>query len=267
MGASGEETSALGIADAEPRHRVRITKPFYAGKFEVTVGQFRRFVEAAKYKTAAERNGTGSVGIDCTNGLWTKRPEWTWRTPSFHQGDDHPVIHVDWDDATAFCDWLSTAGSGRYRLPTEAEWEYACRAGTTTRSYAGDSPDDLQRAANGPDPSLKEAHPTIKVRSFLGSVKDHYAYTAPVGCFEANPFQLHDTHGNVWEWCQDWYDERYYAISPRTDPPGPSSAGKRVIRGGSWLHSGLWSAVRSACLPAEAFDDVGFRVVHEIGGR
>ena len=162
----------------------------------------------------------------------SKVPKYTWRSPGFKQEDDHPVVLVSWNDAVAFCDWLSTdKEEGRiYRLPTEAEWEYSCRAGQATRYSSGDDPESLATVGNVADGTAKEKYPgwkTIKA-------KDGYVFTAPVGRFQPNEFGLYDMHGNVWEWCADWYDEGYYAKSPSADPLNSTQAAYRVFRGGSW---------------------------------
>ena len=109
-----------------PQHRVRITQAFYLGTHHVTVGQFRRFVADDDYKTDAEKDGKGGFGTD-DEGHWARKPEYTWRNPGFAQTDEHPVVNVSWNDATAFCQWLSRKEGNTYRLPTEAEWEYAYR--------------------------------------------------------------------------------------------------------------------------------------------
>ena len=138
-----------------PWHRVLISKPFYLGAHEVTVGQFRRFVNATGYKTDAEAGGVNANGFTSETGFSTDQ-QYNWRNPGFAQTDDHPVVNVTWDDAVAFCRWLSDKEGKRYRLPTEAEWEYACRAGTTTRFPNGDQEDRLREIANIADASLHE---------------------------------------------------------------------------------------------------------------
>ena len=140
----GSDDSDPGASDDEkPRHRVQITRPFYLGTTPVTVGQFRRFVEATGYRTEAERDGQGGYGWDEQAASFKKDPKYTWRSPGFAQGDDHPVVNVSWNDAVAFCDWLGRSEGQVYRLPTEAEWEYSCRAGTSSRYWFGDDPEGL----------------------------------------------------------------------------------------------------------------------------
>ena len=119
--------------DELPQHRVRITRPFYFGMCEVTVGEFRRFVEAKAYQTDAERDGQGGFGWD--GKAFVQKPAYTWLNAGFPQTDDHPVVNVSWNDAVAFCQWLAQEEKRAYRLPTEAEWEYACRAGMRRSRY------------------------------------------------------------------------------------------------------------------------------------
>ncbi len=247
--------------DEHPQHRVKITRPFYLGAHEVTVGQFRKFVSDTSYKTDAEKDGKGGYGFNESKGRWEQKPEYTWRHAGFRQDDDHPVVNVSWNDAMAFCGWRSRKERKTYRLPTEAEWEYACRAGTTTRYYFGDDPEGLARVGNVADGTAKERfdHWTTI------SSRDGYVFTAPVGKFAPNAFGLYDTHGNVWEWCQDWYDEDYYTGSLSEDPQGASSGGYRIVRGGCWLnHSGYCrSAPRSGDSPTSRNYGVGFRVARD----
>jgi eukaryotic-like serine/threonine-protein kinase len=212
-----------------PRHRVKLTQPFYLGIHEVTVGQFRKFVEETKYVTGKGWTVPGGVGWG--NGRWEKKSEFDWSNPGFQQTDEHPVSNISWDDAVAFCRWLSDKEGFPYRLPTEAEWEYACRAGTTTRYSNGDADESLREVANLADASLRARFPTVE---WAVPWNDGYAFTAPVGRFRPNAWGLYDMLGNACEWCQDWYDKDYYARSPPRDPAGPPQGKQRVFRGGSW---------------------------------
>ena len=255
MGSSDDEDAD---DDEKPRHTVRITRPFYLGTTEVTVGQFRRFVEATRYRTEAERNGRGGRGWNEARATFEVDPKYTWRDPGFPQTDEHPVTNVSWNDAVAFCEWLSTKEATIYRLPTEAEWEYACRAGTTTRYSSGADPETLAGVGNVADGTARAKFPnwtTIAAR-------DGYIFTAPVGTFRANAWGLHDMHGNVWEWCRDGYDGRYYQQSPGDDPTGPSQASRRVYRGGSWADDPRYarSPRRVGVNPDYRYYDLGFRV-------
>ncbi len=217
--------------DDEQQHRVRITKPFYLGKHEVTVGQFRRFVTEVGYTTEPEKDGEGGYGYNATEKKSEGRdPKYNWKDTGFAQTEEHPVVNITWNDATAFCQWLSRKEGKTYRLPTEAEWEYACRAGTSTKYHFGNDSEMLAQYGNVADASAKHTFST----GTTIAADDSYTFTAPVGRFKANPFGVHDMHGNLWEWCQDWYDKDYYAGSSTDDPGGPSSGEYRIVRGGSW---------------------------------
>jgi eukaryotic-like serine/threonine-protein kinase len=212
--------------EEKPQHVVRITRPFYMGMTEVTRGEFCRFVGDTGYQTEAEKRGGHK----------------TWQDPGFEQTDEHPVVNVSWNDAVAFAEWLSQKEGPTYRLPTEAEWEYACRAGTTTRYSFGDDQSQLGEYA-----------------WFEGNSGDR---THPVGQKKANAWGLFDMHGNVWEWCWDWYADDYYKRSPTDDPRGPDEACTRVFRGGSWNIGPDYarSAFRMAYLPEHRFNGLGFRL-------
>ena len=243
-----------------PQHRVRISKPFYLGVYEVTVGQFRQFVSSADYKTEAESDGEGGSGWNESAGKFEGRdPKYNWRNAGFAQTDSHPVVNVTWNDAVAFCDWLSAKEGAQYRLPSEAEWEYACRAGTKTLYYSGDDPESLAQVGNVADGTARAKYSTWKTISN----RDGYVFTAPAGRFEPNSFGLHDMHGNLWEWCNDWYGDQYYETSPSFDPGGPASGSSRVLRGGSWNREPdlVRSAYRSRFEPDLRLGSVGFRVV------
>jgi formylglycine-generating enzyme required for sulfatase activity len=158
---------------------------------------------------------------------------------------------------------VTTSGSG-YRLPTEAEWEYACRAGTTTHFFTGDDPKSLEGYANVRDTSSKSEFPRINYTTYpCFPFNDRYPFTAPVGTFKPNPFGLYDMHGNVAEWCQDWYDRQYYDCSRSNDPAGPETGQTRVSRGGHWHYSAVRcrSASRSQYEPKRFGNYYGFRVL------
>jgi formylglycine-generating enzyme len=252
------------LTDAAP-HEVRITRPFYMGAYEVTIGQFKRFVEDAHFETEPERDGTGGYGVDLATKAWSTQREkrYSWRTTGFPQGDDHPVVNITWNDAVAFCEWLGKREVKRYRLPTEAEWEYACRAGTTTHYSFGDDPEQLPANANTYDTSGAEVFPEWAKWAVRGD--DGFAFTAPVGHYKPNAFGLYDMHGNVWEWCSDRYGEDYYKVAPVDDPKGPETGGRRARRGGGWHVWPLYctSFYRNFNTPQSRYLNLGFRVVRE----
>jgi formylglycine-generating enzyme required for sulfatase activity len=237
--------------DEYPPHKVTISRPFYLGSHEVTVGQFRQFVEAEGYTTEPERDGKGGSGWNEIENQFEADPKYNWRNTGFEQTDDHPVMHVTWNDAVAFCEWLTRRERREYRLPTEAEWEYACRAGSTTRWWFGNDAERLAQVANVRDAT---AHAKYGWEWGIRGL-DGYVFTAPVGSFVANAWGLYDMHGNVYEWCADWYDEDYYRVSPALDPKGPDSSDYRVLRGGAWFNPA--GCTRSAFRVPKAPNDRG----------
>ncbi len=219
MGSSNSE--AQRVSDEGPQHRVKITKPFYMGKYEVTQAQYERIMG---------------------------------KNPSKFKGTNNPVEVVSWNDATEFCRTLSQRTGKKVRLPTEAEWEYACRAGTTRPLHYGNSLSSSQANFRGDYPYGGGAK---------GTTRSWRKKTTSVGSFAANVWGLHDMHGNLWEWCSDRYDKGYYAKSPRQDPKGSTSGSSRVLRGGSWNSLGNMcrSASRLGCGPSNRHPSYGFRVV------
>jgi len=199
----------------ETQHRVRLTKPFFMGTTEVTQGQWRAVMGNA---------------------------------PSHFKGDDLPVENVSWDEAVEFCRKLSAKEGKRYRLPTEAEWEYACRAGTTTPFHTGDTISTDQANYNG------------NYTYGSGRKGAYRETTTRVGSFAANAWGLYDMHGNVWEWCADWKGD--YPAGESIDPKGPNEATGRVLRGGSWYNrpQGCRSAYRYFFAPGYRYYGIGFRV-------
>jgi formylglycine-generating enzyme required for sulfatase activity/lipoprotein NlpI len=248
--------------DEHPQHRVQITRSFYLGTFHVTRGQFRQFVADTGYKTDAEKGEKpGAWGWDpAKKGGFAFNEKYSWRYVGFEQTDEHPVVNLSWNDAAAFCKWLSKKEGNMYRLPTEAEWEHACRAGTTTRYYCGDDPETLAKVGNVADATFKARFPNVKCTI---KATDSYVFTSPVGSFKPNAFGIYDMHGNAWQWCADRYDAEYYAKSPIDDPTGPDFGDVRVSRGGSWNYGprDSRSAERVRSEPNNRSNITGFRVV------
>jgi formylglycine-generating enzyme required for sulfatase activity len=182
---TGRASMAKWIRSEGPQRRVRIDKPFYIGKHELTVGQFRKFVEDTGYKTDAEKDGKGGGYYDPKTRDWPQKLEFTWCSPLCVQGEDHPVENVSRNDAVAFCKWLRTSEGCAYRLPTGEEREYCCRAGTTTVWPHGDDEDDLQHFANIRDQSWERYHASTRRDA---QWDDGYPLTAPVGQFRPNGF-------------------------------------------------------------------------------
>jgi formylglycine-generating enzyme required for sulfatase activity len=249
--------------DEHPRHKVRITRPFHMGQTHVTVDQFAAFVKDSGYKTDAEKDGW-SVVFEIRDGKadLKKGDGASWRKPGFDQTGDHPVVHISWNDAKAFCDWLSKRSGKTVRLPTEAEWEYACRAGTTTAYPWGDKPDDGKGWANGADQSLRKAmHKSELPAERFFRWDDGVVFTSPAGRFKPNALGLYDMVGNAWQWCGDWYGA--YEKGAATNPTGPKSGKGRVLRGGGWNGSATYcrSADRYGLNPTSRGGNNGFRVV------
>ena len=200
----------------KPKHGVTLTKSFHLGRIEVTQEQWKAVMGTTPWK----------------------------RKPFVKEGDDYPASYVSWNDAVNFCRKLSKKEGVEYRLPTEAEWEYACRAGTTTVYSFGDDEAQLGEYAW----YVKNASPREKYPRIVGQKK-------------TNPWGLHDMHGNVDEWCQDWHGE--YPSGDVTDPVGPDSALYRVFRGGSCINPARFcrSAFRDRHRPSDWFNFLGFRVL------
>ena len=268
-----EKKRFTDLIDEAPGHEVHIRRAFYLGQQEVTVGQFQRFVEASGYQPESEADGTGGYGYNPQyDPATTQRGDafegrlsrYSWRNPGFAQGPDHPVVNITWNDAQALARWLSRTEGHRYRLPTEAEWEYACRAGTRTLYPHGDDPQGLVRVANTFDQDAAPLWPRWRQHALAGS--DGHAFTAPVGSYAANAFGLHDMLGNAWEWVADWHDDHYYAASPGADPQGPAEGGVRVRRGGSWHTWSFYArcGFRNWNTPQTRYPLVGMRLVREI---
>jgi formylglycine-generating enzyme required for sulfatase activity len=220
--------------DEGPQHRVEITQPYYVGIYPVTKGQFAAFVREAKYQTEAEIAG---------DTLTWQKPSGSGWPETYVQTDDDPVVEVSWNDGKKFCEWLSKKESKTYQLLTEAQWEYACRAGTQLAYSFGDDPEDLGSYA-----------------WYRGNSESH---THPAGGKTPNPWGLYDMQGNVWEWCQDYYYDAYSGADEK-DPikvlQGPIDA--RVLRGGSWSNDA--ESCRAACrvgnAPGNRYDGFGLRV-------
>jgi formylglycine-generating enzyme required for sulfatase activity len=224
----------------ETQHEVEITRPFYLGVHEVTQAQFKKVM--GKNPSFFSKGGKGKFCVR----------DWD-------STDDFPVDWATWNDAVEFCQKLSALPSEKragqaYRLPTEAEWEYACRGRATSyRLYSfGNSLSARQANMDGMNGPAGTRH-----------IKDYLWRTTRVGSYSPNASGLYDMHGNVCEWCSDWYGKDYYMHSPRKDPQGPASGEYRVMRGGSWCDTevGCRTAGRSRGAPDHAQAGDGFRVV------
>ncbi len=242
---AGQETYDKYYKDELPRHPVCVDG-FWVGRTEVTLGQFRKFVKARRYKTDAEKKGNAWILNKSTGWQWKETAGHNWMDPGFNQTDTHPVVTVSWNDAKAFAGWLSQRSGRTITLPTEAQWEYAARAGTTSMRFWGDNNACLY--VNAADQTAFPGDSGQKWSKRF-ECNDDYFFTAPVGSFRPNAFGLYDMLGNVWEWCEDVYDKNAYDKHLRNNPVITSGSSRRVDRGGSW---GPLPQVRSGGLPVQA---------------
>ncbi len=254
MGTSGDDQLAILAEEKEfhlllsqrivwesPQHLTRITRPFWIGKNEISVRQFRSFVESTRYETSAEKLG-GSVGWD--DKQWRKRKDFLWNSdPRRPVTDEQSVASVSHVDARAFCRWLTDQDLGwEFRLPTEAEWEFACRAGSQDRF------------------SFADHSTTLEIRGWYRKNSGHRIHSP--GELEGNAFGICDMHGNVHELCLDWFASTYFDTL-QVDPQGPDGGSSRAVRGGYWgdVPSLMRSASRSAIAPESSNRVTGFRVM------
>ena len=250
-----------------PRLAVKFADPFYMGKFEVTNAQFERFVKDTGYKTTAEKEGEGFT-YDAERKAWGMVAGATWRDaklPWELKGEwgSHPVIMVSWGDAQAFCQWLAEKTGHAYRLPSAAEWEYACRAKTSTAWYWGDSMDKACEYANVYKAPMKRVDGDAEEETF--PCDDGYIGPSPVGQLMPNAFGLYDMIGNVAEWCQDSYQDTYKG-APADGAAWETPASRaRVVRGGSWRDPAKFcrSAARRGFPPDARRCGLGFRVCRD----
>jgi formylglycine-generating enzyme required for sulfatase activity len=247
--------------DEGPQRQVAIAQPFALGRGEVTVAEFRRFVEEAGYRTEAERDARAQ---GCSGFIYEAggQPVTSWRNPGLAQADSHPVLCVSWNDARAYAQWLSKKTGKRYRLPTEAEWEYAARAGTASSRYWGDDPVQACKYANVADQSR------IQTWGFgqKHECTDGHYFTAPAGGYAPNRFGLYDMLGNVWEWTEDCWNASYAGAPADGTAWTTGDCAQRVLRGGSW--STVPRFARSAARhknPADYRDNLtGFRLARTL---
>jgi ankyrin repeat protein/formylglycine-generating enzyme required for sulfatase activity len=250
MGSPASETGRFKNEGAT--HLEYIEQPFSLGKTAITRGQFAAFVNATNY--------------DAGNKCWVfegvkpqERDGANWRNPGYSQDDSHPVSCINWNDAKAYADWLSIKTGKHYRLPSDAEWEYAARAGTTTSRYWGDSPDQACNYANVADQTLKSQ--IAGITWDVHSCNDGYAYTSPVAIFKPNAFGFYDMQGNVNQWTADNYDAENNRI-----PDDSPNMQQHMLRGGSWLGrpQTIRLGYRSKVPSAYRMNTFGFRVAREL---
>jgi formylglycine-generating enzyme required for sulfatase activity len=255
MGSSKDDIdNGLATANEAPQHKVAVKQTVAIGRFEVTRDQFAAFVGSTGYRVS------GSC-VTFEQNLPRERENRSFLAPGFAQDGNHPAVCVSWTDAQAYADWLSKTTGKTYRLPSEAEFEYAARAGGKARFGFTDNAADLCRFANGADQSARTAG--LPPNAPYMACSDGFPFTAPVGSFAANAFGVHDLIGNVWEWTADCYVRDYSSASSDSAPRDEAGCTGRPVRGGDWFStsSTLRPAIRVRADADAHNDDIGFRVV------
>ncbi len=248
----------LSLENEYPFHKVRISRPFFISETEVTVEQFQKFVQATGYITDAEETGGGQI-FDTRTNRFEQKDGSSWKNPGWTPSANEPVTMVSWFDAQAFVEWLTAKERLPYKLPTEAQWEYAARGKLPMCQFPwGDSMPDGMRA------NYADKNADFEWRD--RDANDGYKHVAPVGSYEANKFGLYDMAGNVTEWVRDHYSEDYYRYTPEVDPEGPGHGENRVTKGGDWSTNAasLRCAFRGWSRPDLAFNNTGFRVIVDL---
>jgi formylglycine-generating enzyme required for sulfatase activity len=267
MGSTADETTREGTPDRDaanekPRHAVIIARPFAAMKFEVTRGDFARFVAATGHGPPE-----GCKVWDRETNAWgIMSADHHWLDPGFAQGDDHPVVCVAWGDAVAYAAWLSARAGKTYRLLSDAEFEWLLRAGTSTVRWWGDDRESACRYANVSDLTKAEALKIAADPATTFQCRDGHVHTAPVGSFAANPFGVHDLLGNAWEWVADCFARTYDGAPADGSPRLDGDCSERVIRGGAW-HADPWyvrAAKHDWAPPELTTARVGFRLARDL---
>jgi formylglycine-generating enzyme required for sulfatase activity len=227
------------------RQKIRLTRPFYIGACEVTVAQFRQFADAAKYRTRAEREGAIVEGKDSV------QMNVNWRTPEFPQTENDPVVQIAYEDAAVFCEWLSRMENKKYRLPTEAQWEWAARAGNPGEEYWD--------------------YKTESAAAYAWVKENSGGHTHPVGLLKPNAWGLFDTHGNAVEWCSDYYTEwpdRWNVEDDvrevLVDPTGPTFGRTRTLRGTAYRTGRDAAGIQTRGHFDRSYSGFGFRIARDI---
>ena len=249
--------SGIAAANEGPQHKAIIRQPLAIGRFEVTRDQYAAFVKRSGYKG-------GERCVTFENNVPQERANRTFLNPGFAQDGTHPAVCVSWTDAKAYVEWLSQTTGKPYRLLSEAEFEYAARAGGTSRFGVSSDPDEICKFANGADESAKVAG--LPADSPYMNCKDGYPFTAPVGSFPANAFGLHDLIGNVWEWTEDCFYNDYASAKPDGAARTEAACPVRTVRGGDWFsnEAALRPAARAKANADARHDDIGFRVARTL---
>ena len=249
-----------GDKPSKPPHTVCL-KDYYLAKEDVTLKEFKQFTDETHYQTEAEEPfGEAKEPVGCVgwNGKeWKVDKNVNWRTPGFKQSQDHPVVCVTWNDANRFIEWKNKTTRLNYRLPTEAEWEFAARNGGKKNKFSWG---DGSPKGNVADMSFKKE---VSNNPFFEGYNDGFPFTSPVRSFKPNELGLFDMTGNVWQWVHDWYSEEFYKQSPKNNPQGPVKGDMRSLRGGSWGNgdpANLLTTYRGHFIPDARSNFLGFRL-------
>ena len=264
LGTSVDDPEANRATGEAPPLAVAMNRAYAIGRHEITVAQYRAFVTATQYASAGECRHVDGGG-------WAAERGRDWQNPGFAQADDHPVVCVSWDDAKAYADWLGKTTGQRYRLPSETEWEYAARAGTTTPRYWGSRDSHeysaLSLACDNANVYDASAVATLALQVPNANCTDRQVHTSRIGAFKSNAFDLHDAIGNAREWVQDCYTASYRG-RPQDGRAWEWAGGceQRSVRGGSWASraSVARSAARGAEVQGLRQSDLGFRVARDL---
>lgn len=237
----------IGRSNEHPHHEVTL-KDFYMGKHEVTRAQFQKFINETGYITMAEKIGWSWDWNDNQMYDLFKVKGVSWKSPGFSQGENHPVVFVSWNDASAYAEWLSQKSGLPFRLPTETEWEYAAKGGTEYEVWAGTS-------------NIK------KLVDYAWFGENSLGTTHPVGKKNPNSFGFYDMSGNVWEWCQNYYHP--YKKVPPSPPPGEDKGRYRTLRGGGWKDGEDYTRTtyRNGYSPDYYYKSIGFRLAFSPEGQ
>jgi formylglycine-generating enzyme required for sulfatase activity len=266
MGADVDEPGDDGQPDAsaQPQHSVKVAN-FELAYYELTVAQFRKFVDATGYLTEAEGTAQPGCQVPVKGGQWLLQPAAHWRAPGFAQTDSHPVVCLSWNDAQAYLQWLN-GSTERFRLPTEAEWEFAARAGTTTPRPWSDAAGFFARTWNSVKPGASADQPPSRACKYANvadealratldwpntfNCRDGYPYAVPGGYYGRNNFSLYDMMGNAAEWTQDCWNPSHAGALRDSRSRSSGDCARHVVRGGSWASAP--ATIRSAARQSQA---------------
>jgi formylglycine-generating enzyme required for sulfatase activity len=265
IGASLEEEERHGMSPVNrgksiPLHEVAFARPFAMGKYPVTIAQFRQFVNETGYRAS---NSCFTQYYNDGHYIYEKARGYSWRAPGFAQEDDHPVVCVSAEDAEAYAEWLSKKTGHAYALPSEAQYEYALRAGTTTSYFWGEDRSRACEYSNQPDLDQARATNSPSGPDYRFQCSDGFAFTSPVGSFKPNPWGLYDMQGNIWEWTADCWNDNYEGAPTDGSAWKTGDCDARPSRGGSYgnaVHS-AYAGVRAPRHASYNGHSWGFRIV------